>query len=192
MESTNVFEGYRGKPLSGRALLGLADIAFFDMFSVDTDLALLGYRIDVPKLKACMEKLDQLEERSTAEVQKLIQADFRMFAGELPVITGAIRGLYNFFFQGLKKSGDLGTSQIVDHLYIIFACSYLHAGTADPVFNWLLAQKWGPLVENTISYHLTTYRERPPLIYPEGTQIRNYLLRRLVDDPNAQLNPRKK
>ena len=178
MESTNVFEGYRGKPLSGRALLGLADIAFFDMFSVDTDLALLGYRIDVPKLKACMEKLDQLEERSTAEVQKLIQADFRMFAGELPVITGAIR--------------DLGTSQIVDHLYIIFACSYLHAGTADPVFNWLLAQKWGPLVENTISYHLTTNRERPPLIYPEGTQIRNYLLRRLVDDPNAQLNPRKK
>ncbi|MPN51111.1 hypothetical protein SDC9_198753 [bioreactor metagenome] len=156
------------------------------MFKADTNLDLLGIRVDYQKLKTVIAE----GESNISTIRKLIETDYALLNGEHSVISGAIKSLYEFACSGKKKSKDISVGSKVDDLYILFFSSCLHNQNADKLFDWLLLQNWGVVVGNTIKYHLNGNKLVPPLDYPHGTFFR-YVALAMINNPNASPNARK-
>jgi hypothetical protein len=200
------FADYKNTALSGKTIYGLADFSFFGFFGRQTKFAPLGIYFCTESIIDLVSTLDLSKDKSNQKIIDLLRFDYKLIDKEAIIIAGALRRLYRFALSGKQKStlivsgkdknvegGDV--TNLVDDIFVLFASSQIHTGTADKIFDFLASQKWDtnndPIVEkiaqNTIEYYLKNDRH-PALDYHGEKFIRYKILELAKRNDHAEEN----
>lgn len=181
---------FYGKPLSGKALLGLADMAFFCFF--DLDVEPLGIHFDKEQMYKKVSEMDIQNDRSFKEFGKMILYDYQVTTDERNAIGLAIKGLLMFKLSNVSRS-MLNDQTMPEKLYVIFVFLQRKMGNSDLALDWLIANlraieasrmhkaevRNSPenlsILCNTLLHLLHSNIDQMPLEYPQNKKFHYYV-----------------
>lgn len=187
---------FYGKPLSSDALLGLADMVFFNFPDADMKLDKLGVHFNYEPMRVLVTDLTNRKVRGMKEILDGIQFCCDISDDELNIIGSSVRNMVKHRIDGVKAT-DRMVNDLSEDYFIIFAILQMKDKT-DQILDWIFKRiselesnrdteqsmrnspAYITILCNTFRHHLESNKDKPPLVCPPNMKFSKKNLMGLV------------